>query len=100
MNLPEIPATVREAIKMLSEEQRNLLFKQLKNQINDIPSKLEENRDKSLIEPENPWLKLAGKYQNDPQYDEVLAYIEKYRRELDSQTEDSKPQLPEKVTVK
>jgi hypothetical protein len=35
----------------------------------------------------NPWVRLAGKYENDPQYDEVLAHIEEYRRELDAETE-------------
>jgi len=35
-------------------------------------------------EPEDdPWVRLAGKYENDPQYDEVLAHIEEYRKELD-----------------
>ncbi|MCG6137249.1 MAG: hypothetical protein MET45_21875 [Nostoc sp. LLA-1] len=33
--------------------------------------------------PENPWLKIAGKYKDDPQFDEMLKYIEEYRRELD-----------------
>ncbi|MEH2438343.1 MAG: hypothetical protein V7K25_29790 [Nostoc sp.] len=32
---------------------------------------------------ENPWLKIAGKYKDDPQFDEMLEYIEEYRRELD-----------------
>lgn len=32
-------------------------------------------------------MRLTGKYQDEPQYDEVLAYIEEYRRELDSETE-------------
>ncbi|MEZ2229034.1 MAG: type II toxin-antitoxin system HicB family antitoxin [Microcoleus sp.] len=36
---------------------------------------------------DNPWVRLAGKYENDPQYDEVLAHIEEYRRELDAETE-------------
>lgn len=35
----------------------------------------------------NPWVRLAGKYENDPYYDEVLAHIEEYRRELDAETE-------------
>jgi hypothetical protein len=35
----------------------------------------------------NPWVRLAGKYENDPHYDEVLAHIEEYRRELDAETE-------------
>ncbi|NJM62314.1 MAG: hypothetical protein HC849_22315 [Oscillatoriales cyanobacterium RU_3_3] len=35
----------------------------------------------------DPWISLAGKYENDPQYGEVLAHIEEYRRELDAETE-------------
>ena len=35
----------------------------------------------------NPWVRLAGKYENDPYYDEVLAHIEESRRELDAETE-------------
>lgn len=31
----------------------------------------------------SPWISLAGKYENDPQYDEVLAHIADYRKELD-----------------
>jgi hypothetical protein len=36
---------------------------------------------------DNPWVRLGGKYENDPQYSEVLAHIEEYRRELDAETE-------------
>ncbi|MEH2177572.1 hypothetical protein [Nostoc sp.] len=32
---------------------------------------------------ENPWMKIAGKYKDEPQFDEMLEYIEEYRRELD-----------------
>jgi len=35
----------------------------------------------------NPWVRLAGKYENDPYYEEVLAHIEESRRELDAETE-------------
>ena len=35
----------------------------------------------------HPWLRLAGKYKDDPQFDQVLANIEAYRRELDAETE-------------
>lgn len=31
----------------------------------------------------SPWITLAGKYENDEQYDEVLAHIADYRKELD-----------------
>ena len=33
---------------------------------------------------ENPWLKIASKYKDDPQFDQMLEYIEEYRRELDA----------------
>ena len=42
---------------------------------------------KELGNEENPWLKLAGKYKDDPQFDEMLAYIESDRQELDAQEE-------------
>ena len=35
----------------------------------------------------HPWLKFAGKYKDDPQFDEVLSYIEAYRREFDAEME-------------
>ncbi|MEH1947626.1 MAG: hypothetical protein V7K77_11830 [Nostoc sp.] len=36
---------------------------------------------------ENPWLKIAGKYKDDPQFDQMLEYIEEYRRQLDEKRE-------------
>jgi predicted RNase H-like HicB family nuclease len=33
---------------------------------------------------ENPWMKIAGKYKDDPHFDQMLEYIEEYRRELDA----------------
>jgi predicted RNase H-like HicB family nuclease len=36
---------------------------------------------------ENPWLRLAGKYKDDPHFDEMLASIETYRCELDAEME-------------
>ncbi|MEH2392350.1 MAG: hypothetical protein V7K21_12080 [Nostoc sp.] len=36
---------------------------------------------------ENPWMKIAGKYKDDTQFDEMLEYIEEYRRELDADNE-------------
>ncbi|WP_414620985.1 hypothetical protein [Calothrix sp. CCY 0018] len=36
------------------------------------------------IEPpkkEHPWMKFAGKYKDDPQFDEMMEYIEQERRE-------------------
>lgn len=36
---------------------------------------------------ENPWMKFAGMFKDDPQFDEMLEYIEQYRRELDAETD-------------
>jgi predicted RNase H-like HicB family nuclease len=36
---------------------------------------------------ENPWMKLAGKYKDDPQFQAMLDYIEADRRQLDEETE-------------
>ncbi|MEG3970237.1 hypothetical protein QUA00_21800 [Microcoleus sp. T2B6] len=48
----------------------------------------------------NPWVSLAGKYENDPHYDEVLAHIEEYRRELDAETEAYYSQIDAAVETK
>ena len=48
----------------------------------------------------NPWVRLAGKYENDPHYDEVLAHIEEYRRELDAETEAYYSQIDAAVEAK
>jgi hypothetical protein len=34
---------------------------------------------------ENPWLALYGRFKDDPTYDDFLAAIEEYRRELDAE---------------
>jgi predicted RNase H-like HicB family nuclease len=48
------------------------------------------------IEPaktEHPWMKFAGMFQDDPQFDEALEYIEEYRRELDAEMEEYYQQI-------
>ena len=40
-----------------------------------------------LSDAEHPWLKFADKYKDDPQFDEMLAFIEANRRELDAEKE-------------
>ncbi|WP_375510820.1 hypothetical protein [uncultured Nostoc sp.] len=42
---------------------------------------------------EHPWMKFAGGFKDDPQFDEMLAYIEADRRELDAQMEEYYRQL-------
>ena len=35
--------------------------------------------------PDNPWIQDAGMFKDDPLFDEMLEYIEAYRRELDAE---------------
>ena len=43
--------------------------------------------DVAVPQPENPWLKMAGRFKDDPHFDEMLADIETYRRDLDVEME-------------
>lgn len=43
--------------------------------------------DVEMPNPENPWLKMAGRFKDDPHFDEMLADIEAYRRDLDAEME-------------
>ena len=84
-NLPECKgegATREEALKNLSQS----LIKRLEK-VEIVEMELE------LPQPEHPWMKFAGKYKDDPQFDEMLAYIEADRRELDAQMTDYYRQL-------
>jgi hypothetical protein len=40
--------------------------------------------DLPVAAPDNPWLKYAGMFENDPLFDEVLEEIASYRRQLDA----------------
>lgn len=48
-------------------------------------------------QPENPWLKMAGRFKDDPHFDEMLADIEAYRRERDTEMELSVHESNEQV---
>lgn len=59
------------------DEEDRLSIEELKSIVEDIYStNLNEYND-------NPWRKLAGKYENDPYYKEVLEHIADYRKDLD-----------------
>ncbi|MTJ55066.1 hypothetical protein FJR38_21540 [Anabaena sp. UHCC 0253] len=55
------------------------------------------------IEPaktEHSWMKFAGMFQDDPQFDEVLEYIEQYRRELDAEMEEYNQPIENQENIK
>lgn len=69
--------TENEAIEKLSQSLQNRLESaKIVTLVIEVP-----------LVVENPWLKIAGKYKDDPQFDEMLEYIEEYRRELDETRE-------------
>jgi len=47
------------------------------------------NLDVEVPQSEHPWLKHAGLFADNPMFDEVLKEIEAYRRELDSETDET-----------
>ena len=49
---------------------------------------------------DNPWMRIAGKYKDDPLFDDFLADIEAYRHELDAETEAGDIQQDAEVGVK
>jgi len=40
------------------------------------------------LKKENPWLKMAGKYENDPYFDQMSEDIAEYRREQDAELDE------------
>jgi hypothetical protein len=63
---------ILDTLATLSPEEKSLLINQLQP-------------EKENINSDNPWVKLAGKYEQDPMYDEVLDFIQEYRQELDEE---------------
>jgi hypothetical protein len=39
--------------------------------------------------PENPWMKFAGIFKDDPQFDEFQQCIQDYRQEIDAHTNEA-----------
>ncbi|WP_293123893.1 type II toxin-antitoxin system HicB family antitoxin [Okeania sp. SIO1I7] len=50
--------------------------------------------------PEHPWMKFAGMFKDDPDFDEVQAFIEEDRRQLDAEMEVYYRQLDAEEKIK
>jgi hypothetical protein len=73
--MPTLNLTVEQVIalvKQLPPEDKKAVFEVLQNE---------------LVQVEHPWLKIAGKYKEDPQFEEMLAYIEAERHNIDKTEE-------------
>lgn len=64
------------------------------------PLSAEELEQMKRDNPDNPWIQMAGIFKDDPQFDEMLAYIEEDRRQLDAEMEAYYRQLDEEDEAK
>ncbi len=74
MNTSTNVKNILNSIETLSPEDKTLLVQQLQNKKEDISS-------------DNPWIKYAGMFKDEPQFDEFLTEMESYRQELDNEIE-------------
>ncbi|NET58322.1 MAG: hypothetical protein F6K47_19845 [Symploca sp. SIO2E6] len=101
MNLPSSVQELLEAIDKLSPSNQAWLLARLQQQqqnqqFQESPQTVVLSKQEAEVD-DNPWVRLAGKYQNDPDYDEVLAYIKQYRQELDAEMEVNYRQIEAEV---
>ncbi|MDY6804809.1 MAG: STAS-like domain-containing protein [Cyanobacteriota bacterium] len=84
LNLIDISTEEVEFIEEVVETKKR--YMENPEQFNEPMSdeELERLRKK---EPSNPFLQIAGMFKDDPDFDEFLAEIEKYRREVDAKEE-------------
>jgi hypothetical protein len=76
---PELERILSQA-QQLDRESQIQLISHLSNQTQPQPEDRVE---------ENPWLAVAGSLVDDPFFDDYIAEIDRYRRELDAQEESS-----------
>jgi hypothetical protein len=79
LGLPEYRATGSDRTSALAALQQLLAKNLSQAEIVSI--------DIAVPQPENPWLKMAGRFKDDPHFDEMLADIETYRLERDVEME-------------
>ncbi len=84
ISLVDIPPEEVEFIEEVVETKKEFMKNPEKSKEPMSDERLQELREKN---PNNPWLQMAGIFKDDPTYDEMLAYIEQYRRELDAEQE-------------
>ena len=84
ISLVDIPPEDVELIEEVVETKKEFMKNPEKSKEPMSDEELEELRRKN---PNNPWLQMAGIFADDPDFDDFLAEIEKYRRELDAEQE-------------
>ncbi|MBD2457553.1 hypothetical protein H6G80_26190 [Nostoc sp. FACHB-87] len=79
--LPELQVEASDRTTALTELQQRIETHLAGAEVVSLSVKLPSTEQK------NPWLAMAGVFQDDPQFEQVLEAIEKYRHELDETTE-------------
>lgn len=79
--LPELDVKAQNRVEALAQLQQNLETRLADAEIVTLPIKLPR------LQQRNPWLEMAGVFKDDPQFDQMLEAIEKYRSELDQDIE-------------
>ena len=83
MTTPLSVQTVIKSIQALSPEEQVVLFDRL-GQLG-IEKQVRENVKPTSTPSEDPWVKYAGMFKDDPDFDDFLAEMEAYRREIDTE---------------
>ena len=84
ISLVDIPPEDVELIEEVVEAKKEFMKNPEKSKEPMSDEELEELREK---EPSNPFFQIAGMFKDDPDFDDFLAEVEKYRRELDAEQE-------------
>ncbi|NEP41509.1 MAG: STAS-like domain-containing protein [Okeania sp. SIO2H7] len=84
ISLVDIPPEEVEFIEEVVETKKEFMKNPEKFKEPMTNERLQELREKN---PNNPWLQMAGIFADDPDFDDFLAEIEQYRRELDAEQE-------------
>ena len=83
MTVPMSVKTVIKSIQALSPEEQLVLF-DLLGQLG-MEKQVRENVKPPSNPSDDPWVKYAGMFKDDPDFDDLLAEMEAYRREIDAE---------------
>lgn len=83
MTTPMSVKTVIKSIQALSPEEQLVLFDRL-GQLG-MEKQVRENVKPASTASDDPWVKYAGMFKDDPDFDDFLAEMEAYRREIDAE---------------
>lgn len=88
LELPNCRAEAPTRQQALEELKKQVLARLEKAEILSL-----ELQPPPVQQPENPWMKFAGVFKDDPDFDEFQQAIQDYRREVDAQTYELYPEL-------